>query len=72
MIVSILQNLSKMYFCHNSNIKCVDSTIKCIGFESFHYTINIDVISSFMVFNDFDFIFLIKLFFSLKKSRNKI
>ena len=43
MVVSILQNLSHRYSSHNSNIKCVDSTIKCIGFESFHYVINLDV-----------------------------
>ena len=47
-----------MYSNHNSNIKCVDSTIKCIGFESFHYAINLDVVSSFMVFRDFDSMFL--------------
>ena len=45
-----------MYFNHNSNIKCVNSTIKCIGFESFHYTINMNIIS--IVFNDFDSMFL--------------
>ena len=47
-----------MYSSHNSNIKCVDSIIKCIGFESFHYVINLDVVSSFMIFNDFDSMFL--------------
>ena len=56
MVVSILQNWSKKYFSHNSNIKCVDSTIKCIGFASFHKTINLDDVSSFMVFNDIDYI----------------
>ena len=29
------------YFNYNSNIKCVDSTIKYIGFELFHYSIKI-------------------------------
>ena len=47
-----------MYYNHNSNIKCIDSTIKCIDFESFHYVISIDVVSSFMVFSDFDYTFL--------------
>ena len=47
-----------MYYSHNSNIKCMDSTIKCIGFESFHYAINLDVVSSFMVFSDFDYMFI--------------
>ena len=43
---------------YNSNIKCTCLTIKCIDFESFHYTINLDAISFFMVFNNFDFMFL--------------
>ena len=46
-----------MYSSHNSNIKCVDSTIKCISFESFHYVINLDYVSSFVGFNDFDYMF---------------
>ena len=54
------------------NIKYIDLTIKCIGFESFHYTINLNIASYFMVFTGFDFMFLsmycylesIKLFFS--------
>ena len=33
-----------MYFSHNSNIKYIDSTMKCIGFESFHYTINLYIV----------------------------
>ena len=41
-----------MYYNHNNNIKRVDSTIKCIGFESFHYAINLNVVSSFMIFSD--------------------
>ena len=44
-----------MYSSHNSNIKYVDPTIKCIDFKSFHYTINLDFVSSFVVFSDFDF-----------------
>ena len=58
MIVSMLQNWSQRYSSHNSNIKCVDSTIKCIGFESFRYAINLDVVSSFMIFSGFDYMFL--------------
>ena len=58
MVVGQLHNWSQRYYGHNSNIKCVDSTIKCIVFESFHYAINLDVFSSFVVFNDFDFMFL--------------
>ena len=71
MVINILQNLSQRYSSHNSNIKCVDSTINCISFESFHNVINLNVVSSFMVFNGFDYMFLsmyyklesIKLFF---------
>ena len=47
-----------MHSSHNSNIKCVDSTIKCVGFKSIHYAINQDVISSSMIFSKFDFMFL--------------
>ena len=47
-----------MYYNYNSNIKCIDSTIKYIGFESFYYVINLDVVSPFIVFSGFDFIFL--------------
>ena len=54
MTINMLQNLSHMYFSHNS----IGSNIKCIDFESIHYVINLDVVSSFMVFNDFDYIFL--------------
>ena len=50
-IVSMLQNWSQRYSSHNSNIKCTH-------FESFHYTINLDVVSSFMIFSDFDYMFL--------------
>ena len=47
-----------MYSSDNRTIKCVGLTIKCIGFELIHYTINLDVVSYFMIFNDFDSIFL--------------
>ena len=58
MVVNMLQNLSHRYFSHNSNIKCISLIIKCIDFESIHCTINLNVVSSFMVFSEFDFIFL--------------
>ena len=75
MVDNILQKWNHMYSSYNNNIKCVGSTIKYIGFESIHYVINLGVISSFIVFNDFDYMFLsnycyfesIKLFFSSKK-----
>ena len=58
-IVSMLQNWCQRYSNHYSNIKCVDSTIKRIDFESFHYAINLNVVSSFVVFSDFNFIFIL-------------
>ena len=44
-----------MYYKHNNNIKYIDSIIKCIGFEPIHYT---DIVLSFIVFNDFDSLFI--------------
>ena len=32
--------------------------IKCIDFESFHYSINLDVASFFVVFSNFDYMIL--------------
>ena len=65
MVISMLQNWSQRYYIYNNNIKCVDSTIKCvnspikcIGFESFHYAINRNVVSFFVFFSDFDFMFI--------------
>ena len=58
MVICMLQNFSLMYYSHNSNIKYVNSTIKCIGFKSIHYVINFDVVSFFVVFNDFNSMFL--------------
>ena len=55
----MLQNWNHKYSSHNSIIKCVGSTIKYVGFEPIHYTINLDDISSFMVFSDFDYLFLL-------------
>ena len=59
MVVYILHILSHIYYSHNSNVKCVGLTIKYIGFESIHYAINLDVVSSSMVFNNFDCMFLL-------------
>ena len=56
MIINMVQNWNHMYFSHNSNIKYIGSTIKCI--ESIRYAINLDVVSFFMIFSDFDFMFL--------------
>ena len=47
-----------MYFNHDSNNKYIGSTIKCISFGSINYDINLNIISYFMVFNDFNSIFL--------------
>ena len=47
------------YSNYDSNIKHIDSTINCIGFELIHYTININVVLSFMIFSDFDYMFSI-------------
>ena len=58
MVVNILHNWNHRYSSDNSNIKCVGSTIKCISFEPIHYTISLDIVSSSMIFNDFDSIFL--------------
>ena len=58
MVISILQNLSHRYSNPNSNVKCVDSTIKCKGFELFHNAINMDVVSSVMISSDFGYMFI--------------
>ena len=31
---------------------------KCVGFESTHYVVNLDVMSSFKVFSKFDYAFI--------------
>ena len=46
-----------MYSSYNSDIKCVGSTIKYIGFQLIYYGINLNVVSSFMVFSDLDYVF---------------
>ena len=43
-----------MYSSHNSNIKYVWLTIKCIDFKSIYYDISMNVVSSFIVFSYFD------------------
>ena len=58
MIINMLHNWNNLYCNHNSNIKCVASTIKCIGFELIYYAVNLDIVSSFMVFSDFNYMFL--------------
>ena len=58
MIVNILQNWSHRYSNHNSYIKYVGSTIKCIDFESIHYAINLYIVSFSMVFSNSDYIFI--------------
>ena len=57
MVIKMLQIWSNRYYSHNINIKYVSSTIKCIDFESIDY-VNLDVVSSFMIFSDFDYMFL--------------
>ena len=54
----MLQNLSHMYYNHNNNIKYIGSTIKCVGFEPIYYDINLNVVSSMLAFNDFDYIYV--------------
>ena len=49
---------SQIYSSHNSNIKYINSTIKYIDFELFHYTINSNIVSFFVVFSNFDYIFI--------------
>ena len=47
MVVNILENWSHRYVSHYN-------AIKCVSFDSIHYVINIDVVSSSMDFNEFD------------------
>ena len=54
----MLHNYNHMYYSYNNNIICVDSTIKCIDFELFYYVINLNVISSYIIFSDLDSMFL--------------
>ena len=57
-VINMLQNYNHRYFNHNINIKCIDLIIKCIGLEPIHYVINLYVVSSSMIFNNFNSIFL--------------
>ena len=67
--------LNHKYYSYNNNIKCVDSTIK-YNFKSSHYAINLNIVSFFFVYSDFDSIFLlfelIKLFLFSKKKCEKV
>ena len=45
------------YTSHNYNNKCLDSIIKYISFDPIHYIINLDDISLFTVFSNFDSMF---------------
>ena len=47
-----------MYSRYNSNFKFIGSAIKYIGFDSIHYVINLDIVSSFTVFSDGNSMFL--------------
>ena len=49
-----MQDWSHMYSSHHKMIKCV-------GFESIHYAINLDVTSSSRVFSEFDSVFLLNI-----------
>ena len=51
MVINILQNLSHMYYSHHR-------IIKCVGFKPIHCAINLDDVSSFKAFNEFDYVFL--------------
>ena len=59
-----------MYYSHNNNVKCVDSTVKCIGFESSHYVINLNVISSFLVCIDVLLVEINEIIYLQKKKKN--
>ena len=48
-LVNMLQ--SHMYFIQY----CI---IKCVGFETIHYIINLDVVSFSIVFSEFNYLFL--------------
>ena len=49
--VIVLQNLSHKCYSHYS-------IIKFVNFETIYYAINLNVISSYMVFSEFVFVFL--------------
>ena len=51
MIVIMLYNLIHMYFIYHR-------IIKCISFKLIYYAINLDVVSSYKVFSEFDYLFI--------------
>ena len=55
MVINTLQNWSNEYCSQNSNIKCVCSTIKCVGIEHIHFAINLNDVSSSVIFSTFDY-----------------
>ena len=57
-VVNMLQNLSHMYSSHYM-------IIKCVGFKSIHYTINLNIMLSFEVFNKFYSVFLLNVLLAL-------
>ena len=59
MVVNMLQSCNHRHSSHNSNIKCIGSTIKYIVFDLIHYAINLDVVSLYVVFNNFGSMFFI-------------
>ena len=50
--------INHTYFSHNSNIEYVYLTIKFINFELINYVIDFDIVSLYIIFSDFDFMFL--------------
>ena len=51
MVVNMLHNFSHLYHNHYR-------ILKYVGFELIHYVINSDVVSSFMIFSEFDYLLL--------------
>ena len=56
--INVLQMRNHRYFSYDGIIKGIDLTIKCIDFKSFYYVINRANVSFYMVFSNFDFMFL--------------
>ena len=54
----IKDNKSNQWSSICCRTRVISFLIICIGFESIHYTINLDVVSSFMVSNNFDSMFI--------------
>ena len=51
MVVNMLHNFSHLYHSHYR-------ILKYVGFELIHYVINSYVVSSFMIFSEFDYLLL--------------